>query len=240
MAEKIELIGPRVVVALDYPDPQQALDFVDRVDPSQCRLKVGKELFTRGGPQLVEKLAGKGFDIFLDLKFHDIPNTVAKACQAAAELGVWMMNVHALGGRRMMEAAREALATTARPPHLIAVTILTSHSQEELGEIGLTGTPAENVVRLAGLAKSAGIDGVVCSAQESQLLRDQLGDDFLLVTPGIRPASASLDDQRRVMTPVDAVSAGSSYLVIGRPITAADNPTGVLLTINSEISRMQG
>lgn len=229
-------MGPRVVVALDYPEAKQALEFVGRIDPTQCRLKVGKELFTLAGPQFVETLVAKGFDVFLDLKFHDIPNTVANACRAASKLGVWMMNVHALGGRRMMEAAREAVETSGpRRPHLIAVTILTSHSEEELGEIGLSGSPAENVVRLANLAQSAGVDGVVCSAQESSVLRAALGDDFMLVTPGIRPASAAVNDQKRIMTPEDAIAAGSSYLVIGRPITAAEDPAGVLLTINSAI-----
>ncbi len=228
--------GPRVIVALDYPNAEQALRFVEQVTPGQCRLKVGKELFTRGGPQLVERLTALGFEVFLDLKFHDIPNTVARACEAAADLGVWMMNVHALGGQRMMEAAREALAARSAQPLLVAVTILTSHDEQELTQIGLAGTPLDNVSRLAALAADSGLDGVVCSAREAERLKAERGSDFVLVTPGIRPASAASDDQRRVMTPADAMRAGAHYLVIGRPITAAAEPMSVLLTINSEIS----
>lgn len=226
---------PKIIIALDYPEAAPALALADRLNPGQCRLKVGKELFTASGPQLVEKLQQRGFDIFLDLKFHDIPNTTAQACKAAASLGVWMVNVHALGGRRMMEAAREAVASSAHQPKLIAVTMLTSMAQEDLADIGIAGTPAQMVLRLATLASASGLDGVVCSAQEAALLRSHCGADFCLVTPGIRPASASLDDQSRVMTPEDALRAGSSYLVVGRPITRAADPMQALLDINNEI-----
>lgn len=230
--------GSRIIVALDYPDAKAARAFVERIEPGQCRLKVGKELFTRAGPQLVEHLVVRGFDVFLDLKFHDIPNTVASACHAAAELGVWMVNVHALGGERMLQAAREGLARAVRRPLLIAVTILTSMDEHDLAGIGLAGTAAENVLRLATLAQACELDGVVCSSRETTLLRERLGSGFLLVTPGIRPAGAAADDQRRVMTPVDAVNSGSSYLVIGRPVTRADDPVRVLRTLNSELSAL--
>jgi orotidine-5'-phosphate decarboxylase len=226
-----------VIVALDFPDEQTALTLVDGLEPALCRLKVGKELFTRLGPAFVEKLVGKGFDVFLDLKFHDIPNTVAAACDAAADLGVWMMNVHASGGRKMMETARERLEGRSRRPRLIAVTILTSLGEEDIREVGFSGSPAENVLRLAALAQSSGMDGVVCSPLEAAAIRGQAGDDFLLVTPGVRPASASLDDQKRVMTPADAMAAGSSYLVIGRPVTAAEDPLQALLDINASLGK---
>lgn len=225
---------PRVIVALDYSSAEAALAFAGRVDPSLCRLKVGKELFTSAGPQLVEKLVASGFDVFLDLKFHDIPNTVAQACKAAAQLGVWMVNVHTLGGRRMMETTREALEVLSHRPLLIGVTVLTSMSEMDLAEIGLPA-PAIQVERLARLAKASGLDGVVCSAQESALLKAACGQDFKLVTPGIRPASASLDDQNRVMTPEAAMAAGSDYLVIGRPITQSADPVVTLQAINASI-----
>lgn len=224
-----------IIVALDFADEASALALVERLDPGLCRLKVGKEMFTRLGPAFVERLMKRGFDVFLDLKFHDIPNTVARACAAAAGLGVWMLNVHASGGRRMMEAAREALDGFAQRPLLIGVTILTSLSAEELSEIGFTGSPEENVRRLAALAQQSGLDGVVCSPREAAALRSERGDDFLLVTPGVRPAGADIGDQRRVMTPADAMRAGASYLVIGRPITAADDPLAALMEISSEL-----
>ncbi|HIE55948.1 MAG TPA: orotidine-5'-phosphate decarboxylase, partial [Chromatiaceae bacterium] len=224
-----------VIVALDFPDRATALALVDRLDPELCRLKVGKELFTREGPAFVEALAERGFDLFLDLKYHDIPNTVAAACDAAADLGVWMMNLHASGGRRMMEAARERLEKRRHRPRLIAVTILTSLSDEELLEIGFRGGAQENVLRLARLAEASGLDGVVCSPLEASTLRGTLGGDFLLVTPGVRPATAALDDQRRVMTPTDAMAAGASHLVIGRPVTAAEDPVAALEAINSSL-----
>ena len=227
---------PKVIVALDYPEQQQALNLVEKLDPELCRLKVGKEMFTHFGPGFVEKLHQKGFQVFLDLKYHDIPNTVAKACEAAASLGVWMVNVHALGGRRMMEAAANAVANSSTRPHLIAVTVLTSMSGDDLHEIGIQQSPGELALHLAGMAQTSGLDGVVCSAQEASTMRQKFNNDFLLITPGIRPAGSKQDDQRRIMTPVDAINAGSSYLVIGRPVTQAEDPISVLRTINSEIS----
>jgi len=226
---------PKIIVALDYPAAAPALALAERLQPALCRLKVGKELFTAAGPGLIEQLQRRGFEIFLDLKFHDIPNTTAQACKAATSLGVWMVNVHALGGRRMLEAAREAIANSSHQPKLIAVTMLTSMAQEDLADIGIDVTPAEMVLRLAKLAQDSGLDGVVCSAQEAALLRKQCGNEFCLVTPGIRPLQASRDDQSRVMTPLAALQAGSSYLVIGRPITKAADPLQALLDINKEI-----
>jgi orotidine-5'-phosphate decarboxylase len=226
---------PKIVVALDYPIASSALALTDKLEPALCRLKVGKELFTAAGPALLEKLRHRGFEIFLDLKFHDIPNTTAQACKAAAGLGVWMVNVHALGGRKMLEAAREAIASGAHRPKLIAVTMLTSMAQQDLAEIGINAKLADMVLRLATLARDSGLDGVVCSALEAELLRKHCGNEFCLVTPGIRPAHANLDDQSRVMNPKAAMQAGSSYLVIGRPITQAADPLQALLEINQEI-----
>jgi orotidine-5'-phosphate decarboxylase len=225
----------RIIVALDFPLAAPALALVERLDPALCRLKVGKELFTAAGPQLVEKLQLSGFDVFLDLKFHDIPNTTAQACKAAATMGVWMVNVHALGGKRMMDAAREALANIEHRPKLIAVTVLTSMAQEDLHGIGINASPSQMVPLLAGLANDCGLDGVVCSAQEAFVLRQQLGRDFCLVTPGIRPANAAADDQARIMTPRAALEAGSTYLVIGRPITQAPDPLLALKEIIRDI-----
>lgn len=226
---------PKIIVALDYPGAAPALALAHRLSPELCRLKVGKELFTATGPALLEKLMKSGFEIFLDLKFHDIPNTTAQACKAAASLGVWMINVHALGGRKMLEAAQLAVSTCAQPPKLIAVTLLTSMNQQDISDLGINATPGEMVLRLAKLAQDSGLDGVVCSAMETALLRRHCGSKFSLVTPGIRPLDASLDDQSRVMTPEEALMAGSSYLVIGRPITRAVDPLQALLDINSQI-----
>ena len=228
----------RIIVALDFSSEEQVLEFTKQLEPSMCKLKVGKELFTLAGPDLVRQLIDKGFDVFLDLKFHDIPNTVARACKVAADLGVWMLNVHALGGRNMLGAAREALETSQNRPLLIAVTILTSMGQEDLQEIGLNGTPEENVLRLASLTKEAGLDGVVCSSKEVTKLRQTQGEDFTLITPGIRPAGSEAGDQKRIMTPVDAVQAGSNYLVIGRPITQSSDPIRTLETINTELAAL--
>jgi orotidine-5'-phosphate decarboxylase len=228
---------PRVIVALDFPDAKSAFALAQRIDPKLCRVKVGKELFTAAGPSLVEKLRQSGFGVFLDLKFHDIPNTVAAACVAAAELGVWMINLHALGGRAMMSAAREALAGRAARPQLTAVTLLTSMGAADLSEVGLAGKPQEVVLRLAGLARVCGLDGVVCSAQETAALRRQFGREFCLVTPGIRPAEAARNDQSRVATPRQAVANGADYLVIGRPITRAPDPLAALRAIHAEIAK---
>lgn len=230
---------PKVVVALDFAREEDALALVARLSPAECRLKVGKEMFTLFGPAFVRRLVALGFDVFLDLKFHDIPNTVAKAIAASAELGVWMVNVHASGGRRMMEAAKAALAPYGdKAPLLIAVTVLTSMEQSDLNELGVTLSPAEQVLRLARLAKDAGLDGVVCSAQEAELLKGELGAGFKLVTPGIRPAGSEQGDQRRIMTPSRAVAAGSDYLVVGRPITQAADPAQVLAHINGELASL--
>ncbi|WP_396586168.1 orotidine-5'-phosphate decarboxylase [Bermanella sp. R86510] len=225
-----------IVVALDYNRAEPALSLVDQLDPNQCRLKVGKELFTAEGPKFVEAIQNKGFEVFLDLKFHDIPNTCAKAVSAAADLGVWMVNVHASGGRRMMEAAVEALQSYKHKPRLIAVTVLTSMEQSDLADIGLDVEPQVQVKRLAGLAKQAGLDGAVCSAHEAEMLKQELGQSFELVTPGIRPSFAQAGDQRRVMTPEQALRAGVDYMVIGRPITQASDPLAALKQIQQEIN----
>lgn len=227
----------RVIVALDFPDEAQAMKLVDRINPALCRLKIGKEIFTRSGPELVRRLVDRGYDVFLDLKYHDIPNTVANACKAAEDLGVWMINVHALGGPAMLAAARSALSSPGSPL-LIAVTILTSSSREDLQAVGIDQSPVEMVQRLASMAKGEGIDGVVCSAMESHSLKSLFGPEFLLVTPGIRLPADKADDQKRIVSPVDAIRQGSDYLVIGRPITQADDPVQKLLTINSDISQL--
>lgn len=229
----------RIIVALDFSEEKQVLDFTAQLKPSMCKLKVGKELFTLAGPTLVRQLTNKGFDVFLDLKFHDIPNTVARACKVAADMGVWMLNVHALGGRNMLLAAREAIETTTARPILIAVTILTSMGKQDLQEIGLSGNPEDNVLRLAALTHEAGLDGVVCSSREVSSLRQAQGETFTLVTPGIRPAGSDAGDQKRIMTPTDAIQAGSNYLVIGRPITQANDPVQTLETINSEVAALE-
>jgi orotidine-5'-phosphate decarboxylase len=228
--------NPKVIVALDFDNEQTALSFVDKLSPKDCRLKVGKEMFTHFGPTFVKTLVNKGFDVFLDLKFHDIPNTVAKAVIAAAELGVWMVNVHASGGFDMMKKAKMALDSLENPPLLIAVTVLTSMSADDLKQLGISKTPQEQVLHLATLAQQAGLDGVVCSAQEAALLKQTLGDDFCLVTPGIRPEGSAVNDQKRIMTPQQAIQVGVDYLVIGRPITQADDPKSVLDMINQSLA----
>ncbi|HYP66966.1 MAG TPA: orotidine-5'-phosphate decarboxylase [Thiobacillaceae bacterium] len=226
---------PRIIVALDYPNGDAAWELARNLDPQRCRVKVGKELFTAAGPDLVRRLVGYGFDVFLDLKYHDIPQTVAAACKAAAGLGVWMINVHASGGRRMMDAALQSLAGMESKPLLIGVTVLTSMGAEELRECGVEASAAEQVMRLAGLAKSCNLDGVVCSAQEAAALRAAMGRAFALITPGIRPAGSETGDQTRIMTPARAIAAGADYLVIGRPITQAPDPLQALKAITLEI-----
>ena len=220
-----------IVVALDYPTPKQAIEMAQQLDPTKCRVKVGKELFTASGPAILEQLHKLNFDVFLDLKFHDIPNTCAGAVAAAAELGVWMVNVHASGGERMMNAAAEAIANKNNKPILIAVTVLTSMEQSDLAGIGLDISPQQQVERLAKLSKQSGMDGVVSSAQEIELIKDICGKDFLTITPGIRPAGSASGDQRRIMTPEEAVNIGGDYLVIGRPITQSNNPKDACLDI---------
>jgi orotidine-5'-phosphate decarboxylase len=224
-----------LIVALDYATADAALTMAEQLDPARCRVKVGKELFTRSGPSIVSALVGQGFDVFLDLKYHDIPNTVAKACAAAADLGVWMLNVHALGGQAMMQAAREAVGNNDDSPLLIAVTLLTSMDQQTFEQLCMQGSIADTVLRLAKLTEQSGLDGVVCSAHEAQALRQQHGQEFSLVTPGIRPADSAQGDQHRTMTPAQAIAAGSSYLVIGRPITAAADPMAALEAIEASL-----
>lgn len=220
-----------IIVALDAKSQYDALKVADQLDPSLCRVKVGKELFTHEGPSIVKTLQNKGFEVFLDLKFHDIPNTTAQAVCAAADLGVWMVNVHASGGRKMMETCVERLRAGQYPTQLIAVTVLTSQTRDDLRDIGLDIEPFEQVKRLAKLTQESGLDGVVCSAQEAPLLRKELGQDFALVTPGIRPAGSSADDQKRIVTPKQAMLDGSTHLVIGRPITQSTDPAGTLKEI---------
>ncbi|PHM38800.1 orotidine-5'-phosphate decarboxylase [Xenorhabdus innexi] len=230
-----------IVVALDYDNQDAALAFVDKIDPQSCRLKVGKEMFTLNGPQFIRVLHQRGFDVFLDLKFHDIPNTTARAVAAAAELGVWMVNVHASGGERMMTAAKEILLPYGNDaPLLIAVTVLTSMEQSDLSGIGIDLTPAQYAERLAKLTKQCGLDGVVCSAHEAQQLKAVCGQEFKLITPGIRPEGSDAGDQRRIMTPPQAIQAGVDYMVIGRPITRAENPALALQQINQSIGIVHG
>lgn len=217
-----------IVVALDFPHADAALNMADLLDPTKCRVKVGKELFTREGPSIIKALHDRGFELFLDLKYHDIPTTVAKACAVAADMGVWMMNVHASGGTRMMEAAKQAVEQSGAGSLLIAVTVLTSMEETDLQGIGLSCSPLDQVVRLAKLAQASGLDGVVCSAQEAPVLRKTMGPAFQLVTPGIRPSEAEAGDQRRVVTPQQALADGVSYMVIGRPITQAADPSEAL------------
>ena len=226
----------KVLIALDYDDQETALAFVKQLSPDTCRLKVGKEMFTYFGPEFVKELIELGFDVFLDLKFHDIPNTVAKAVTAAAKMGVWMVNVHASGGFEMMTKAKVALEPFGdKAPILIAVTVLTSMDESELKRLGINKSPQEQVIYLAKLAKEAGLDGVVCSAQEASVLKAELGEHFKLVTPGIRPEGSDAGDQKRIMTPKQAIEAGSDYLVLGRPITKASNPVKVLQDVNESI-----
>jgi len=236
--------APRIFVALDFANPMAALGLADRLDPKQCGLKVGKELFVIGGPEPVRWMVDRGFKVFLDLKFHDIPNTVASACAAATRLGVFVVDVHASGGRAMMQAARTAVdatsaATGRAAPLLIGVTVLTSLADADLREVGHAGTAAEEVLRLARLTRECGLDGVVCSAHEAATLRSACGPDFKLVTPGIRLADAVKDDQARIVTPEAAVRAGADYLVIGRPITQAKDPLATLSAINATLAAME-
>lgn len=227
--------GEPIIVAMDFAQAPQAIALARRLDPARCRLKVGKQLFTREGPGIIERLQGQGFEVFLDLKFHDIPNTVAGACRAAAELGVWMVNVHASGGREMMEAARQSVDAVSNPPLLIAVTLLTSLDGADLHDIGVNGQPAEQVKRLALLANASRLDGVVCSPRELGTLAGAVPDSFLRVTPGVRPAGRDEGDQKRTATPAQAIADGAHYLVIGRPITQAPDPGAALEAIAAEL-----
>ncbi len=230
---------PKIVVAMDFDNAAQCIAMAKRLSPKDCRLKVGKELFTACGPHIVDQLMTLGFDVFLDLKFHDIPNTTAKAVKAAAELGVWMVNVHASGGERMMIAARDILeSSSGKRPLLIAVTVLTSMDASDLSGVGISGAPEDQVMRLARLTQRCGLDGIVCSAQEASLMRANFGSDFCLVTPGIRLGSSPSDDQRRTMTPPAAIRAGSSYLVIGRPITQSSDPVATCQSIIQSLNEL--
>ena len=230
-------MSKHIIIALDFGTSDQALQFLDLLDPNLCRVKIGKELFTAGGPQLVRKIIDRGFDVFLDLKFYDIPNTVARASKIAADLGIWMLNIHASGGRAMMEAARESIDSLGdQRPLLIGVTVLTSFLKEDLEQTGIQSYPEEQVSKLAFLARDSGLDGVVCSAAETKLLRSQLQDKFCLVTPGIRRPEDAIGDQKRVVGPAEAIQNGSNYLVVGRPITNADSPIGALIEFNSAVS----
>ncbi|MBA3581779.1 MAG: orotidine-5'-phosphate decarboxylase [Gammaproteobacteria bacterium] len=237
MTHKMQRIvtQPRVIVALDFSNETALWSLVEKLNPADCRLKIGKELFTSQGPDLVRRLTQRGFDVFLDLKFHDIPNTVAKAVSAAADLGVWMVNVHASGGAKMLDAARAALSA-ADGPLLIAVTVLTSLQQSDLTTVGVNDSVEQQVQRLTRLAANAGFDGVVCSAHEAASVKQLTNTDFLTITPGVRPQGAAVQDQQRIMTPREALRNQADYLVIGRPITQADNPVSELLTINSDIN----
>jgi orotidine-5'-phosphate decarboxylase len=226
----------RIIVALDFAQAAEAEALAALLDPLLCRLKVGKELFTAAGPQLVERFVRAGFDVFLDLKYHDIPNTVGAACRAAADLGVWMLNVHAMGGRAMLEAACAALGSRSERPLLIAVTVLTSLAAQDLEDVGIQEAPAALVLRLAKLAQATGLDGVVCSPREAPALRSRFGPGFKLVTPGVRPSGAAADDQQRIATPGQAIAAGADYLVIGRPVTRAPDPIEALRTMDAEVA----
>ena len=227
----------KIIVALDFNSASRAVEFVDTLDPKLCRLKIGKELFTAAGPNLVETMIKKEFDVFLDLKFHDIPNTVANAVKVAADLGVWMLNVHISGGSTMMKSAKDAILSHGGcKPIIIGVTVLTSISSAELSEIGINNDLKDQVVQLAKLAYQSGLDGVVCSAEEAKLLRNSMPADFILVTPGIRREQDAAGDQKRVITPSQAIRNGSDYLVVGRPITQAASPSAALAAFNSEIA----
>ena len=228
-------INSPVIVALDNMTLQASLALADQLDPTLCRLKVGKELFTRCGPEVIEALHQRNFEVFLDLKFHDIPNTTAQAVVAAAELGVWMVNVHASAGLEAMSLAKQRLLNKDLDTLLIAVTVLTSMDNEALMQTGITDGLDMQVSRLAQLTKQAGLDGVVCSAQEAKALKQLCGLDFKLVTPGIRLAEDSADDQKRICTPSQALVDGSDYLVIGRSITQATDPAAKLNKILQSI-----
>ena len=230
-------MSKKIIVALDFGTGDQTLQFLDLLDPNLCRVKIGKELFTASGPQLVRKIIDRGFDVFLDLKFYDIPTTVARASKVAADLGIWMLNIHASGGRAMMVAARESIDSLGdQRPLLIGVTVLTSFLKEDLEQTGIQSYPDEQVSKLAFLARDSGLDGVVCSAAETKLLRSQLQAKFCLVTPGIRRPEDVIDDQKRVVGPAEAIQNGSDYLVVGRPITGADSPNAALIEFNSAVS----
>jgi orotidine-5'-phosphate decarboxylase len=229
----MNISDPKTIVALDFPGSQQALQFVEKLDPSLCKLKVGFELFVAEGPGFVETLVARGYDVFLDLKFHDIPNTVASACRVASRLGVWMINVHAFGGQRMMEAAREAVQNESHSVKLIAVTVLTSMDDADIQSLHVQASAREQALYLSQLAHQSGLDGVVCSAQEAEAMKQLNGQGFMTVTPGIRPKGSDQGDQKRIVTPEDAFSMGADYLVMGRPVTSAIDPVAVLKEVSA-------
>ena len=224
------MINRMVIVALDYTNAELALQFVEKIQPKSCALKVGFELFLSAGPSFVEKLVAKGFKVFLDLKFHDITNTVAQACSVASKLGVWMVNVHASGGSGMLLAAREAIdkQDALHQPKLIAVTVLTSINQETLTAVGVSGQVKQVVTKWAAMAEQANLDGVVCSAQEASWVSAQSKQNFMIVTPGIRLPSDNKNDQKRIVSPSDARAAGVTHIVVGRPITQSQDPCAAL------------
>ncbi len=229
------MMTSKVIVALDFNNLTEVMEFVQQIKPSECRLKVGKELFTAYGPQIIRELQALGFEIFLDLKFHDIPNTVYKAIRVASDLGVWMVNVHASGGREMLTKARQAIEDSQHKPLLIAVTILTSLSESAVAEIGYQHSLVEQTLHLARLSYECGLDGVVCSAHEAAAIKLATSAEFLTVTPGIRLNTDKVDDQTRIMTPSIAVASGADYLVIGRPITKSVLPIETLQGINQSL-----
>jgi orotidine-5'-phosphate decarboxylase len=234
-SDAIEAARERLIVALDFPTSDVALEFVDRLDGSCRWFKIGMELYNAAGNAVVEKLCERGFKVFLDLKLHDIPNTVAGGVRSVAATGAALLNVHASGGEAMLCAAAEA-ASAPGSPRLLAVTVLTSLDAAQLKAVGVCASPAEQVLRLARLAKSAGIDGLVCSAEEVSAVREVMGPDALLVVPGIRPSGSDLGDQRRVATPAEAISRGASMVVVGRPITQAPDPAKVVAETLAEIA----
>lgn len=228
-----------IIVALDYHDIYQVLKFSDMVSPQQCRLKIGTEIFTYAGPSIIRSLHERGFDIFLDLKFHDIPHTITKTVTVAAELGVWMIDLHVSNGKRVMQSARHALVpfgTSA--PLLIGITVLTSMCDKDLHDLGISDNVLVHTLRLAQLAKQCKLNGIVCSALEARQIRIHCGPKFIIITPGIRPLNSKIDDQMRVMTPIQAQKTGIDYMVIGRPITQANDPALALASILSELDKV--
>jgi orotidine-5'-phosphate decarboxylase len=229
-------VKDRLIVALDVPGATQARQIVQAIGDAATTYKIGKQLLTAEGPQVVRDLVASGRKVFLDLKYHDIPNTVAAAVRSAADLGVSMLTVHASGGSAMLKAAVEAASQSSAKPMVLAVTVLTSLSDSDLQELGITGNVLTQVLRLGALARAAGCGGLVASAQEARALRQALGEGFAIVTPGVRPAGAAAGDQARVVTPKDAVAAGATYLVVGRPILDAPDPAQAARQIADEIA----
>ena len=225
----------KIIVALDFESLKETEDFLKKVKGQNCRVKVGKELFTNEGPNVIKLIQQYGFEIFLDLKFHDIPNTVSRAIKASCNLGVWMVNVHASGGKQMLLAAREAVDSSSNKPILIAVTILTSYDNSSYQELGFKNNLLDQIAYLTTLSENSGMDGIVCSANDIPSIKPLVKEKFQFVTPGIRLANSN-DDQKRVTTPEDAITQGSNYLVIGRPITSSEDPAALIEKINQKIN----